>query len=249
MIKRRAFAKRQTGEVVIKPRRSPRVRLLIAVAVVVGVLVGGFAIYNHGLSMAGFNRLLALRQNQALHEEIERLKNENQELREGLARTQRTLQMDQTAYQEIDQSLKASEQEIIKLREELAFYRNIISPDNKVAGLQIQSFNVEPSGGPNEYYYKLVLIQALKHDRMVSGRVRFEIAGTQNGESMVEQRPRPIDKAIGVNFKYFQDVQGSLQFPQDFKPLRVKVSVQTGGQAVERTFPWPQLQTAISTGP
>ncbi|NIO41968.1 MAG: hypothetical protein GTO41_18460, partial [Burkholderiales bacterium] len=66
--------------------------------------------------MAGFERLSASRQQQDLENQVARLKAENQSLQEALARAERTLQMDQTAYQELDGSLKASNLEITKLR-------------------------------------------------------------------------------------------------------------------------------------
>ncbi len=191
--------------------------------------------------MAGFDRSFTLNRNRELQDEIKRLKSENQELREGLARAQRDVQMGQTTYQELDRSLKASAEEIVKLREELSFYRNIISPANKVAGLQIQSLNIEPTATENRYRYKLVLIQALKHDRLVYGKVRFEVRGTQQGKDALLNFPEAVDKPINVNFKYFQDIEGVLQLPSNFKPVEVKISVmRPNDEAVEQTYSWPQ---------
>ena len=129
----------RTAELVIKRRYSPRVKLFIAGLVAILLIVTGGAIYNHGLNMAGFDKVSTFQRQQGLRDEMNRLKDDNQSLRESLARAQRALQMDQTAYQELDQALKDSAREILKLREELTFYRNIISPANKVGGLQIQS--------------------------------------------------------------------------------------------------------------
>jgi len=231
----------RTGELVVKPRYSPRFRLFLAGLIVIGVFAAGAAIYNHGLSMAGFDRSFTLNRNRALQEEIKRLKSDNQELRESLARAQRDVQMGGTTYQELDRSLKNSAQEIVKLREELNFYKNIISPANKVTGLQIQNLNIEPTAIESRYRYKLVLIQALKHDRSVYGRVKFEISGTQEGKNALLSFPQAVDKPINVNFKYFQDIQGVLQLPKNFKPLEVKVSViRTNDQSVEQVYSWPQ---------
>ena len=230
----------KTGEMVVKPRYSPRFKLFLAGLVVIGVFAAGAAIYNHGLSMAGFDRSFTLTRNRELQDEIRRLKNENQELRESLARAQRDVQMGQTTYQELDRSLKASAQEMVKLREELNFYKNIISPANKITGLQIQSLNIEPTAMPDRYRYKLVLIQALKHERSVYGRVRFEVSGTQEGKSVLLNFPEAVDKPINVNFKYFQDIEGVLRLPKNFQPLEVKVSViRTNDQPVEQTYSWP----------
>jgi hypothetical protein len=237
----------RTAELVVKRRYSPRVKLFVAGLIAVGLIVGSGAIYNHGLSMAGFDKMSAYQRQMGLKGELSRLQDENQELRESLARAQRALQMDQTAYQDLDQSLKDSAKEIVKLREELTFYRNIISPANKVSGLQIQGLHIErqgPDPGKNEYRYKLVLVQALKHDRQIYGRAKLDISGMQAGEEVTLSYPTAAEKPLTVNFKYFQDVEGVLKLPANFKPLRIKVSVTTTGnaaQTIDQLYTWPAL--------
>lgn len=239
--------RQKTGELVVKPRYSPRVKLFITGLIVVVLLVTAGMIYNHGLSMAGFERVSATRHAEALRNRIVQLEGDNKSLREALARAERTLQMDQTAYQELDRSLKVSNQAIVRLREELNFYRNIISPPNKRSGLRIQSLKVEVSiddKNKNMYRYKMVLIQALKHDRKVRGRARFEISGLRAGENTVLRYPQPTDNPIRFDFKYFQDIEGKFALPADFEPKWIKVNVTSRGrnaQTVEQTYPWPQV--------
>jgi hypothetical protein len=242
------FKRKQTTDLVIKPRYSPTVKLLIAGGVAAAVLGAAVFIYNHGLSMAGFERDYAVRARQALEDETKRLNDEMQQMREALARAQRTIQMDQAAYQELDKSLKTSAQEIVRLREEVNFYRNIISPTDKKSGLRIQNLYIVPAGGVNQYRYKLVLIQALKHERAITGQASFEISGMQAGEDTVLRFPRATERPIYVNLKYFQDIEGKFELPRNFQPSRVKVSITTpgGGQAVEASYAWPQATAAVS---
>ena len=231
------------GELVIKQRYSPRVKMLLAVIAAVVLLVASGLIYNYGLDRAGFERQSAQETQQTLQDEMRKLGNENQELRESLARSQRTIQMDQAAYQDLDKSLKASAQEIVKLREELNFYRNIISPADKKSGLRIQTLSIEAAGGTNQYRYKLVLIQALKHESTVQGRASFEISGMQVGEDVVVKVPNANERSIPVNFKYFQDIEGKLELPRNFQPKRVKVTITTPGgtSMAEATYNWPEV--------
>lgn len=236
-----AFDRNKTGELVIKPRVPPRIKLLVAASAAAVLLGGAVYIYNYGLSMAGFERQYAEQAQQSLIEDNRRLKQENHALREALARAERAIQMDQASYQELEKSLKASAQEIIKLREELNFYRNIISPADKKAGLRIQSLAIEPAGVNRRYRYKLVLIQALKHEQSIRGTARFEIIGVQAGQDAVLRHPAPNERAIGVNFKYFQDIEGHFDLPAGFTPQRIKVNVTAGGgQTVEAEYAWPQ---------
>ncbi len=232
----------KTGDLVIKPRYSPRVKLFIALSIVVAVMISARLIYYYGLDRAGFERESAVETQQGLQDETQKLKNENQELRESLARAERTVQMDQAAYQELDKSLKGSAQEIVKLREELNFYRNILSPSDKKSGLRIQSLYIEPAGGSNLFRYKLVLVQGLKHDRSIQGQAKFEISGMQVGEGAVITLPAPGERSIEVSFKYFQDIEGKIELPKNFHPQRIKISVtpSIGARPVEASYAWPQ---------
>ena len=53
--------------------------------------------------------------------------------------------------------------------EELVFYRGIVSPQDGVAGLRIQSLEVLPGDGENRYLLRLLLVQAIVHSRRVAG--------------------------------------------------------------------------------
>lgn len=243
---KRIFSKHRTSELVIKRRYSSRVKLFIAGVAVVLLIVAAGAIYNYGLTAAGVDMFSTFRTQSTLREEIKRLKDESLDLRETLARAQRTLQMDQVAYQELDRSLKESAKEINRLREEVSFYRNIISPDNKVAGLKIDRLTIDRAANApdNHYRYKLVLVQALKHDHTIYGRVRLEVNGAQDGRDAVLAFPTANDKQHNVNFKYFQEFEGVMKLPRNFQPSLVKVSITTtspAAQTLEQNLTWPKL--------
>lgn len=236
--------KKKTGRLVVTTHYSPRVKLLISGVLVLALIVGGGVIYDRGLNMAGFESSLASRRLRELQDESKRFKDENAELRESLARAQRTLQMDQIAYQELERALNESARNIVKLREDLSFYKSILSPDSKITGLQIHSFNIERAAADNEYRYKLVLVQSLKHDQIVTGTCKLEISGTRDGAPAILHFPEGPGAPSRVNFKYFQDVEGVMKLPKNFKPQRIRASVVTGGaspQTVEQSYHWPQL--------
>ncbi|MHB8717214.1 MAG: DUF6776 family protein, partial [Sulfuricaulis sp.] len=219
----------------------PRTKLLIAVIIVVLLLTAAGLIYNYGLNRAGFERQSAVDTQQSLRDQTRQLQDGNQKLQEALAGAQRTIQMDQAAYQDLDKSLKASAQEIIKLHEELDFYRNIISPADNKSGLHIQNLYIESAGSANQYHYKLVLIQALQHENMIQGRANFEISGLRAGNEVVLRIPTANEHPIAVSFKYFQDIEGKLNLPQNFQPKRVKVYITSpGGAPIAQTvYNWP----------
>jgi Family of unknown function (DUF6776) len=237
------FNKQKTGELIVKPRVSPRLKLFVAALFAIGLLVAGGVIYNYGLSSAGFDSLRTARTKLQLLGEIRKLNKANEDLQQSLANAQRGLQMDQKAYQDLDLSLKASEKQIVKLREELNFYRNIISPPDKKSGVRIQSLQVESTDAENKFRYRLVLIQALKHDHTVYGKAQLQIIGMQAGKRVVVLHPGTKKRKIGFKFTYFKDIKGSLELPKNFRPTQVRVKVQATGtnKNLERVFNWQKV--------
>lgn len=234
-------AAKKIDELVVRPRYSARRRLFIAALGLLVFLLSAFLLYDYGLTMAGFDRSTVNARQKALMVEITELQEQNQSLRESLARAELLVETNQTAYQELDQTLKASAQETLKLREELEFYRNIISPTGKTGGLQIQRLHITQGGGAGQYRYRLVLIQALKHERNVGGRIEFDVMGEKEGAASKVRFPNG-ESAIGFNFKYFQNIEGKWDLPAGFNPKEVVVRVLTAGadSGVEQTFPWPR---------
>lgn len=237
----------RTSELVVKHRVSSHTKIIFTAIAILAVLVAAGAIYQYGLSQGGFEFSIASLKQSRLEKKVETLEGENQELRESLARAERSQQMNETTYKELDQSLKVSAQEIVKLREEISFYRNILSPENKQPGVRIQSLHIEGTGKDASYQYKLVVIQALKHDRAVFGRASFEISGLQAGKNKVLEFPGAKSRPIVINFKYFQDIEGKFDLPANFEPSRIKVIVSTRGReakTIEKEYNWPRTESS-----
>ena len=235
--------RKKTGVLIVTTRFPSWLKLLVIALAVLALIVGGGMIYDYGLNMAGFESTTALQRRKELQDELRRLQNESAEMRDSLARAQRTLQMNQVAYQELERALNESSSSIVKLREEVSFYKTILSADNKISGLQIHSLKIERASGDNEYRYKLVLVQSFKHDQAVTGSARLEISGSQDGAPAVQNFPEAA-APIRVNFRYFQDSEGVLKLPKSFKPQRIKAIIVTGGgnsQTIEQSYPWPAL--------
>lgn len=159
----------------------------------------------------------------------------------SLTKVTRQLQIDQAAYKELRKELEASNRQITELASELKFYRSIISPADGRSGVRIQEFGIQPTDTAHEYRYRLILIQALEHDDSVKGSVRFEISGTQAGETRTIRAPTGSGGAITADFKYFQNFVGTFTFPAGFMPAEVTVIFEADDEAVvQRTYPWPE---------
>lgn len=171
-----------------------------------------------------------------------------EETKSSFTKVTRQLQIDKSAYAELRKELEVSNKQITELASELKFYRSIISPADGRSGVRIQDFQVQPAGAEGEYRYRLVLIQALEHEANVNGAVRFEIRGTEEGDSKTIRAPSGDPGSIPADFKYFQNFAGTFELPAGFMPAEVTVIFEGENDAVvERLYSWPDAQIPRSS--
>ncbi len=241
-----------SDQLVVRPRPVPGMRLaVVTIAVVTAVALTAGA-YWLGSSQYQERARLAEEQLARLRQTHEELEQRSRALRTSLTQVERQLQIDKTAYAELSAVVQLSNTQLNDLRNELRFYRSILSPEDGKSGLRIHEFSITPTEQTDRFSYKLILIQALKHDTEVGGTVSFEIRGLENGDAKTIRRPEPGDEPIEVKFKYFQNLDGVLALPPAFVPSEITVSVHTGkkdSDKTERSYPWPRTEAPGSGGP
>jgi uncharacterized protein YdcH (DUF465 family) len=198
-----------------------------------------------GKVTAGFDKIESSETETRLHTTIESLKNERVALRDQIALLERSNQMDKQAYVEVDSSLKALQEEILELREQVSFYRGIVAPKESSAGLRIERLEMSGSAEERLYHYELVLTQVLKNQRTVRGNAFIDIEGLQNG------RPKTLKlrniavagkKDLGFKFRYFQKFKGDVVIPDGFVPRSVNVTVKASRKkSIESSYEWAAL--------
>lgn len=231
---------------IIKPHRPGRMRLL-AGALVMGVFVAGWGLFEYGRTRAGFDALAAQQEQERLLRLNTELQQENGSLREEKAMLERNIQIDGQACREQLATVSELHDEIAACKGELAFYQNILSPQEAQQGLRVESFDILPSSQPYGYRYKLVLTQLFKSDRLARGKVSLEFAGRAGGKERVlslGEVTADKNKAVAFNFKYFQNIEGDVRLPAGFIPQRVVVRVEFSGgsdktEKLEKSFNWP----------
>ena len=122
--------------------------------------------------------------------------------------------------------------------------RGIVSPKDSSSGLYLQNFYLTQNGETQSYRYKLVLTQVLKNSRLINGKVKLQFEGLLDGE------PKSLDlkeittkkvRDLNYRFKYFQNVEGVVEFPKGFSVLRVKIQILPRGRQrdmIEKTIEW-----------
>ncbi|MDZ7805174.1 DUF6776 family protein [Thiohalophilus sp.] len=228
---------------VVKPHHPWKTRALWALAVLL-MLAGGYTLFDYGRYLAGYDSDEASRVKKELLQVKKRLEGEIDTLRQEKALLQRARQIERQAYDDLDGTIKNLQSEILELKEELAFYRGIVSPREASTGLQLQKFSLEPGGSDRRLRYRVVLTQVLGNDRLASGRVQLELEGLQESESKSLTLKDVTENSVNelnYRFKYFQKLEGDIRLPDNFSLLRATLRILPRGSArnsIEKTIDW-----------
>lgn len=201
--------------------------------VAVLVAVAGWALFAAGRTAAEEDRRVARDAERARAEATILIR----DLRERLAVAERSGQVDRQAHDELRQTLAGLNGEILQLREELAFYRGIVSPSDARRGVRIHDLEIDGVG--EAWRYRLMLIQAMQHDRQAQGSATLTVFGTAAG---VPTSFEVNSENAAYDFRYFQALDGDILLPQGFTPARIEVVLQPRSEretAIQQTFEWP----------
>lgn len=234
------------SKLIIKSHHPWRYRLKLAAAGL-GLLALAWGIFEYGFSRAGYENTSLLDERDAIHDQIRLEKKRNQELSARIAVLERASQVDKQAYGAVEQSLKQAQDEMLELKEEVAFYRGIVAPAETASGLNIPSFTVTGIGEAGVYRFKLVLTQLKSNVRVVQGYAQVVFEGVKDGAqvqlSLKEASGGALDK-LKLRFKYFQNHEGEIVLPEGFLPSRVLVEVVPSGKGavrLKKTFDWTDI--------
>jgi Family of unknown function (DUF6776) len=217
----------------------------IYVLLVLLLLAAGYLCFELGRFEAGFSLLDHRREVADLTAKIDEEHATSDELRRQLAIAQTSGEIDRETYSQVESNLGDLQAKIQAQEEELAFYRGIVSPQDGVAGLRIQSLEVVPEDAERRYQLRLVLVQAIVHSRRVSGTVKLEIEGLRDGQTASFDAAELVstDAAydMAYEFRYFQGLETELTLPLGFEPQRVNVEIwpkEARAEHVKQTFDW-----------
>jgi len=222
---------------------------LIRATVVLGSLAlvaAAWWLYDFG-KLQGTDELRALRTRYGvLEKQHNKMRGENKSLHEKVAILQRSSQIDRQAALAVKADITQLEEELQAAREEIEFYRGIVSPGDVKPGLRIHRFQLDTGVEPGSFRYDLVLTQLKHNDRYVSGVAEWKILGISNGKAAqldLADVTRPPLQQLKFKFRYFQDLAGSVYLPAGFEAKKVVLNIKPKGkgkpQPVEQEYDWP----------
>jgi hypothetical protein len=214
----------------------------LAAVVAFGALYLAFEL---GRLRSGFSVIDHRREVAALTQRIEEERAAGDELRRQIAIAQTSGEIDRETYSQVESNLGNLQAKIQSQEEELVFYRGIVSPQDGVAGLRIQSLEVLPADGERRYSVRLVLVQAIVHSRKLAGQIKLQLEGLKDGQmasldgSQVAAGDGRYDMAY--DFRYFQGLETELELPVGFEPQRINVEIwpnEAKAEKVYQSFDW-----------
>lgn len=223
--------------------------LAVRAFLVLLVLIAGYLVFEYGRISAGYDSVDAANERSALEANIDTRDDEIEALKQEVALLQTHREIDREAYKEVEGSLITLQAKIQEQRDAIAFYRGIVSPSDGKPGLRVQDFKLTRGGEEREFNLRLVLVQAMKHDRKVSGDVAVSVEGNENGEArtyvLTDLLPADSERAWPFSFRYFQDFDRQIVLPDGFTPERVHVEVRSKTRSIssiEESFAWATSQ-------
>ena len=236
----------RTGRLVVRYNAPWRRRSTVVIGSIVGLLVLYIA-YEWGRFEGGYSKFAELQRRREFAAKVDGLQEDNEKLRAALASAELAHTVDQKAYSGIEKNLAELQSQVLKHREELTFYRGIVSPEDGVGGLRVERFQVTPGNGDKQFHLSLVLVQSMRQEGSVAGSVSIEIEGTRDNQPVqlalneAGGTTRP-DGQVAFQFRHFQKVEQDITLPDGFEPRAVNVEVRSAKLTpVRESFKW-QLQ-------
>lgn len=229
---------------VVVTSQSQQSRYILWSGIASLVLLVGLVSYEFGQNRAGFSRIDAQENVTNLEAENNKLARENKKLSEHIAVLETSVKVDREAYRKVETQLIDLQSRILEQQEDIEFYKGIVN-ENDGTGLRIQDFQISQGLGEREFDLRLVLAQAFRSTKLVSGQVEMVVEGMQEGEPvrlpLADLVANSDSGKLSYSFRYFQDLKADVVIPPDFVPERVHVIVRFKGKnskTVEDFFVW-----------
>jgi hypothetical protein len=177
-------------------------------------------------------------------QQIAELQEERSQLRQKVAELERRNQIDEEAVNRAREELKSFQTERLKLEEEVAFLRGIMTSGAGKQGLRIHDLRLDRLNSEGLFRFRFTVSNVQKNSGVTRGRIWVTLEGNQDGKvSSLPLEAVTAEKveSLKMRFRYFQEVDGQIQLPRGFQPIAVSVEVRpvdSGQKSVEQRFDW-----------
>ena len=173
-------------------------------------------------------------------------------LEQRIATLSRSEQISRDANGDLQGTLAERDEEIAALRADVAFYERFVGATAQRRGLSVHELKLQPQTD-QAWHFTATLTQNLNRGAVNAGRLQISVEGTRDGKlqrlGWSELRQQAGEPGVSYSFKYFQQVEGDLVLPADFKPVRLTARLlPQAGPMVEQSFTWAAASGKEGTG-
>lgn len=232
----------------VRPQTPWYIRVVWALLFVLAMGGIGWWSYISGLESAGFNRQQAELELAQRREQAEVHLAEIAQLSGKVASFERQVQMEQATNAELLAQVKNANEENVRLNEDLTLFQTLTVPGTRDGKLTIQYFKVERDTLPDEYRYRLFLVQG-GQKRMPAFQGKFQLlvnirqgdnksvlifpqenSPTTTEERKIDDAEHPLDNTIyQLNFKYYKRIERSFRIEPETTIENVEVRIYEQG--------------------
>ncbi|WP_313371533.1 DUF6776 family protein [Achromobacter animicus] len=226
------------------PRARHGAIVRLCAMLLLGVLVGGAAGFFHArhLYRPQDAVVISVQQAEAQDEAMRQQATQLRYIRGQLDTADGELVIERSARQELETQLHAAQAEVGRVRDQLAFYEQLLPPGPE-GSVDIRGVQIDREGGGLRY--KVLLMRSGRNGGTpFAGALRFQATGVLKGETVtVDLAPMQVKAETGpvtatgenlaaaslaLQFDQYQRSQGILAVPEGFVPESVTVSVLEG---------------------
>lgn len=184
-------------------------------------------IYDAGRSFAGFEQTQSEQQLETIRAELQKLQEENGQLRKVANVSENTFQIEQAAKQRMVDQIRRLESENGQLKEELAVLESMAKGGGKgSASPVISRLQIEADAQPGNFRYRMLLsAESGKGDRELAGSIQLAVSAFQKDKPVMLVVPG----AGHISFRRFLRHSGTFQVPTDVQVKEVEARFLVGG--------------------
>lgn len=175
----------------------------------------------------------ARQQAASLAEDNRRMRLELEAARGSLVERDRQLQIEKASQTELARTVVQLQEENAALKEDLGFLRRLMSSGATPEGIAVSDLKVEREAKPNEFRYRMLLVQGGQRKQDFRGRVQI-VARIARGSALSTQTYPEVDpgEAGAFEFRFYHRVEGRFAIPEDavLRSVDVRILAVPGGQ-------------------
>jgi hypothetical protein len=211
------------------------------ITIILGCLITLASVYSLGRYLAVKDLFQTKQLLSETQEILSNTQNAYGDISESLVLEKQSTLVESLSNQDLIESIQSLELEQKSMQEELRFYRNIMAPEKGANGLNIDQLAITKVDGEGRFHFRLTIVQAQKQAQFLKGNVEITLFGQDENDQInqLSYRFRELGSFkksdFKFQFKYFQNLQGFIQLPDDFMPQRLVAMAKTKGLRKNQT--------------